>query len=200
MTIQTVAETVALDGGFAVPASVTSSTERQYQELVSFANEVAADIARRADWSALHTAGTLTGTGTSAAIALPAAAERLATGSAVTRTDGTPVRPLTREEWTMTASQGTPRYYLLTNKTVLLWPYLANASTVNVRYISKNWCSNGTDAFASDTDTTLFPEVLLEKGLIAYWRRQKGRPYQEHEAEFEAAMAQYAQFDDRSRL
>jgi hypothetical protein len=41
---------------------------------------------------------------------------------------------------------------------------------------------------------------VLEKGLNAYWRRQKGMPYQDQDAEFEATILQVAGFDDRSRL
>jgi hypothetical protein len=203
VTLLTVCQNVALQVGIDQPSSVASSTERDDQEFLTFANEVGKDIARRGDWGALYTSATLTGTGTAAAIDLPTDVQNLIDGGAVTTSGGAFVRPLTRAEWTMPSVQGTPRYFLKVDDAVLLYPYLAAAATVTVRYQSTKWVTGGAAdaaAFTSDSETTRFPEILLEKGLHAYWRRQKGMPYQDQEAEFEATLAQYGVFDDRTRL
>lgn len=42
----------------------------------------------------------------------------------------------------------------------------------------------------ADDDTTLFPERLLVKGVIWRWKRQKGLPYEDNLAEFEADLVQ----------
>lgn len=201
MTLLTISGALALDVGIEVPTAVAASTGRDQQEILSYVNAAAVEIAGRVAWGDLTEIATVTGDGTSAAKTVHAAAMFLVEGVTVIRgSDGGFVRPLTRAEWTMTAVQGTPRYFLKEGVTISLWPYLANAATVTVPYQTKNWCSNGTDAFAADSETALFPEDVLIKGLITRWRRQKGMPYQDYEAEYEATIARYAGFDDRGRL
>jgi hypothetical protein len=200
VSLLTVVQSVAADVGIAIPTVVASSTDRTCQEMLAFATIVGRDIARRVDWGVLTVTDTLTGTGVDAALDLPADYNRLIDGVAISNASGAAVRPLTRAEWTMTATQGVPRYFLLTGTSIRFYPYLAAAATATVRYQSANWCDNGSDAFAADTDGTVFPEIVLEKGLNAYWRRQKGMPYQDQDAEFEATILQVAGFDDRSRL
>ena len=62
------------------------------------------------------------------------------------------------------------------------------------------WFPNGTKEWAADTDTAVIDEKLILKGLILRWRRQKGMPFEDYEAEYEADLAALASFDDRSRL
>jgi len=110
-------------------------------------------------------------------------------------------RPLTRAEWaSLTPTEGIPRYFLLEGQTLTLWPYLAVGETVTAITQSKNWCSAGGAAWVADDDTALINEALLLKGLIVRWRRQKGMDYADYEAEFEAALRDFASFDDRSRI
>ena len=111
------------------------------------------------------------------------------------------VRPLTRAEWnSLTLSEGTPRYFLLEGTSIQFFPYLASADTCTASYQSKNWTSAGGEAFTSDSQTALFPEDILALGAIVRWRRQKGMPYQDQEAEYEGALEQYASYDDRGRF
>ena len=93
-----------------------------------------------------------------------------------------------------------PRYFLLEAETLTLWPYLENGATVTVQYQSLNWCDNGTAAFAADTDSPLVDEDLFAKALIVRWRRQKGMSFADEEAEYEAALQDFARFNDRSRF
>lgn len=200
MTLISVVSDVCKDVGLKVPDQVAASTDRAMQEMLSFANQSAEEIARRVDWGGLTGSQTVTGDGTSAAKTLTGGVSRLVNGQAIVNSSGGTVRPLTRAEWTMTAVEGDPRYFLLEGTSISFWPYLANADTCTVRYQTENWCSNGTAAFDADDNTVLFPEELLTKGLMVRWRRQKGMAYQDYESEYEAALAQYAGFDDRGRL
>jgi hypothetical protein len=95
---------------------------------------------------------------------------------------------------------GAPRYFLLEGRIMRLWPYLATATNATVRIQSRNWCSNGTDEWIADTETSLIDENLMLKGLIARWRRQKGMPFEDYEAEYEADVADIARADDRARF
>jgi len=200
MTLLTIAQSVALDVGLEEPSVVASSTAREMQEMLSYINEAGEEIARRVAWGELTAEATITGDGTSAAQVVNANLSRIADGASVFTSGGAIIRPLTRAEWPTSVTEGTPRYYLREGSDIIFWPYLASAATATVRYQTKAWTSATSAAFTADTQTALFSEDILAKGSIVRWRRQKGMPYQDHEAEYEAALAQYADFDDRSRL
>jgi hypothetical protein len=199
LTLLTIAAGLAKNVGLNVPDAVISSPDRQWVEAAQFANETGEELARRVDWGQLQSTATLTGTGAAVAHALPSDFSRMNAGIAITAS-GAIVRPLTRAEWSnLTPVEGVPRYFLLEGNTVQLWPYLANAATASVQYQSKNWCSAGAE-FVADTDTVLVDESLFVKGLVVRWRRQKQMDYADMEAEYEAALADLARFNDRSRL
>lgn len=192
-------QAMAKNVGIPIPDQVVGSSNRTMIEALDYANRLGEELARRVDWGGLVVATSVLGSGGNFPISLPSDFARLAQGVTVTY-GGAPVRPLTRAEWgTLTAAEGSPRYFLLEDKGLSLFPYAADGDAVNVTYISRNWCSAGSE-FLADTDTTVFPAELLIDGLIARWRRQKGMDYADYEAEYEAALAQHAGFDDRSRV
>lgn len=199
MTLLTICTALAKNVGLALPDVVASSPYRQWQEAMQMVNETGEELARRVDWGILRKTATLTGDGTAKTHTMPADFARF--GQGVTMRYGTTtLRALTRPEWnTLTMVSGVPRYFLAQDDTVQLWPYLANAATVSAQYQSTEWSSAGAE-MTSDTDTALIDESLILKGLIVRWRRQKGMDYADLEAEYEAALADLAQFDDRSRL
>lgn len=201
MSLLTITQELARDVGLAVPTQVVGSADRSMSELLSFANAAGEELARRVDWGQLKATATLVGDGTQIAHAMPAGFARVIPGAAVTTPTGGIVRPLTQAEWgSLVPMVGDPRYFLLDQNKVTLWPHLATAATVSVRYQTKNWCSNGGSAFTADDQTALMDESLFAKALIVRWRRQKGMDYADYEAEFEAALADFARFNDRSRL
>ena len=201
MSLLTICEALALDVGLEVPDVVVSSSNREWNEALSMANAVGEELARRVDWPQLQTVTTVTGTGADDNLDLPADFSRMSMGAGVIGVGGI-VRKLTRGEWnSLTATEGTPRYYIIDvsdtpatyEAAIRLWPYLANAATVSVAYQSEDWCNAG-DAFSADTDYSLIDEDLFAKALMVRWRRQKGMDYADHEAEYEAALAQFADF------
>lgn len=200
MTLLTIAQGLAKNVGMQVPTSVVGNSAREWVEALQFVNETGEELARRVDWGQLQATTTLTGTGSNTVHALPSGFARLNQGVCV-RSGTSAVRPLSRAEWnTLDPVQGTPRYFLLEGAEMTLWPFLANAATVTVQYQSKNWTSAGSSAFTVDTQTSLIDEDLMLKGLIVRWRRQKGIPYQDEEAEYEAAIQDFARFNDRARF
>lgn len=199
MSLLSVVTALAKNVGMNVPTSVAASNTRQWVEAMEMANEAGEELARRVDWSALASSATLTGTGAQIAHPLPHDFDRLQRGITVWHASTGAVRPLTRHEWnSLEAVEGNPRYFLLENDTIRLWPHLANAATVTVYYQSENWVG-GTPGYVSDGDEADIDENLLTMGLICRWRRQKGMPYQDFEAEYEAALQDYAGFDRRAR-
>ena len=200
MTLLTIGAALAKNVGMSVPDIMISSPERKWLEAVQFANETGEELARRVDWGQLQDTATLTGTGAAVAHALPADFARLNQGVAVLNASGGIVRPLTRQEWSnLTPVEGTPRYFLLEQNTIQFWPFLANTITATAQYQSKDWCSAGAE-FIADTDTVLIDEALFTKGVIVRWRRQKQMDVADYEAEYEAAITDFARFNDRSRI
>lgn len=200
MTLLTIAQGLAKNVGMQVPTSVVGNSAREWVEALQFVNETGEELARRVDWGQLQASTTLTGDGTNKVHALPSGFGRLNQGVAV-RSGTNIVRPLTRAEWnTLTPVEGTPRYFLLEGAEMTLFPFLANAATVTVQYQSKNWTSAGSSAFTVDTQTSLIDEDLMLKGLIVRWRRQKGMDMADYEAEYEAALQDFARFNDRARF
>jgi hypothetical protein len=67
---------------------------------------------------------------------------------------------------------------------ILFSPAL-DADGAKVRYVSKHWVE-GKEEITQNGDNLLVPERLIEKGAIWRWKRQKGLPYDDMLAEFEA--------------
>ena len=197
MSLLSLVESLAYSVGLNKPTQVMGAPGREMAEVRQVADETGEELARRVQWGDLTRTATISGEGR---IALPSDFGRLVEGIAVTA-GGKPVRPLTRGEWAnLPASVGAPRYFLLEDDAITLWPGLASGASAVVTYQSRNWVSNGQARFTADGQSPVMDEALFLKGMIVRWRRMKSMPYQDEEAEYEAALAQYAGFDDRGRL
>lgn len=199
MTLLTICEGLAKNVGMAVPDVIVTSPDRSWAEALEMANEVGDEMARRFDWPQLFVDATLTGDGTDKTHTMPADFLRFPVGLSV-RYSGAPVRSLTHGEFaSLTMEDGKPRYFRASKSAIRLWPYLATADTADTFYISTNW-ANGAAEFMADDDTTVFDEDVFTKGLIVRWRRQKGMPYADEEAEYESALQDAANFAGAARF
>ncbi|UDF30045.1 UNVERIFIED_ORG: hypothetical protein LHK14_01615 [Roseateles sp. XES5] len=167
--------------------SVYGADDPNALTMLAMAKEAGEEIARRADWQALLKSVSLVGSPAN----LPADYERLVPGGAVRTTAGDFVRIVTNSgQWAVisAASPATPCFFVRAGRIEIAPPAVAVGAAVD--YVSKNWIV--TDPYAevadwtADDDTTLFAERLLEKGILWRWRRQKGLPYEDSLAEFEA--------------
>lgn len=206
MSFLTIAQNVSFSVGISTPATMLArriEASREFQELYEYINEAGKEIARRVDWGQLTKSATLVGTGANIEFDMPADYSRLVSGVCVLA-GANVVRPLSRAEWTnLTPSEGVPRYFLLEDNKIQFFPYLATGSNAVVTYQGVNWATGvdgDAEGFVNDADTGLFPESLMEKATIYRWKRQKGLPYQDRETEYEAALQDFARFNDRSRL
>lgn len=199
MTLIRVAKAVAKNVGIEVPETIIGNPDRTAVEIRQLANEAGEEIARRVDWGRNVNTATFDGASTSAAFALPAGFSRMQEG--VCMMVGTSiVRPMSKAEYlSLPAAIGTPRYFSLTSENLRFWPYLATGLTAKAYYLSNEWCTSGSSV-ASDDDTFFFGDDLLSAGIIVRWRRQKGMPYEDEEALYEAMLADLARFDGRSRI
>ena len=81
MTILSVAQRVCLAIGLNVPDQLLSSTEREHQELVRLADEVATNLLETFDWQELQVIKTYTGDGVNEAFELPSDYHRMVNGA-----------------------------------------------------------------------------------------------------------------------
>lgn len=195
-----IAKNVAPRIGLKIPTRISGSTDREAVEILEYLNAVGEDLTRRVDWGVLTKKAMLPGTSNPDSLLISMGLQRLAQLTAVMY-GGSIVRPLTRAEWnTITPVEGAPRYYLLEGQQISLHPFLATGDSASVTYQTINWCDNGSNEFRFDEDQPLIPSELFELGLVYRWKRQKGLPYTDFEAEYEASLNNYASFDDNSRL
>lgn len=201
MTLKTAIQNVAKNVGIVPPDAVVGNTEPDCVKLLQFANETGQELARRVDWARMRKSQQIEGTGFAALLSLPTDYARMVDGWAVTF-EGDAVRGgITADEWnSLTPVVGDPRYYLPVGLTIGFYPFLAEGVQVVVNYISTGWTSAYGNTFAADTETTLFPERLLEMGTTWRQKRHIGADYSDYLAEFEAALADEARADGMVRL
>lgn len=193
MSLLTIAQGLALNVGMVKPDQVIGAPGREWAEVLQLANETGEELARRVQWGDLTRTAQIGGFGR---VDLPEDFDRLVDGVCV-RANGRTVRPLSRAEWNdLPASEGQPRYFLLEDTAIRLWP----EGEATVIYQSRAWIDAGTAVFTADSQSPLMDEALFLKGLIVRWRRQKGMSYQDEEAEYESTLADYARADDRRAL
>ena len=96
-------------------------------------------------------------------------------------------RPIVdREQWAFISSQPSLQpYYHLSGGNLLL---STNALGFDVSYISTNWVV-GKDKISADGDLFNIPEALIVRGAVWRWKRQKGFPFDDVLAEYEADIA-----------
>lgn len=171
--------------------SVYGTNDPNAQTMVALAEEAGAEIARRADWRRMLKAHVVS----ASPEILPADYQRLAPGGAVRAGDGRFFRLVTNgAQWAVIVGIASPERYCRVSGREMFFSPAAAAAGATIDYVSKNWVLGDPyeerDVFRADDDTTLFPERLLVKGLIWRWKRQKGLPFEDNLAEFEANLLQ----------
>ncbi|WP_429807294.1 hypothetical protein [Ensifer sp. B1-9] len=171
--------------------SIYGSNDPNAQTMVALAQEAGEEIARRGDWRHLlkqHVA-------ILSPLTLPADCQRLTPGGAVRTASGGFFRPITNSsQWAVATSTASAQpYFCLRDNQMLFSPASAGVGAV-IDYVSKNWVLGDPfeerDTLQADDDRTLFPERLLGKGILWRWKRQKGLPFDDSLAEFEADLLQ----------
>ncbi|HEV7306419.1 hypothetical protein [Ensifer sp.] len=171
--------------------NIYGSNDPNAQTMVALAQEAGEEISRRGDWRRLlkqHVAILSPSN-------LPGDYQRLTPGGAVRTASGICFRPIANSsQWAIVrGTESTQPYFFLRDSQVLFSPTAAGIGAV-IDYISKNWVLGDPfeerDTLRADDDRTLFPERLLGKGILWRWKRQKGLPFDDSLAEFEADLLQ----------
>ena len=115
--------------------------------------------------------------------------QEMAEGGAVVlnKTSYRPVRPVVDPTmWQfLTVRQSGQTFYHIKSGAVHFAPEI-DEDGATLRYVSRYWLEGDKEAVTSNEDVPVFPAPLLASGTVWRWKRQKGLPYQDLLAEFEA--------------
>lgn len=190
MSILTATQDAMLLCGLPQPSGVVSNPDTTVAKFLAFA-QVEADITGSDyNWRNMNIALTLTGDGTTTLFALPADFERPLQSNFLfsTKYPSIPLQgPVSSQE--LLALKALPviparPVWRLIGGTLEIWPALANGEVVNGEYRATNAIVSGDGLtrkprWTSDSDYTLFPEVILRLALIWRWKQSKGLDYAE---------------------
>jgi len=199
MSFIDVMRAVSKNIGIVAPSTVTANDDDAIK-LARFINDTGIEMARRVDWSSLRKTQDFTGVGAESSYALNSDFDRLPDGLSVI-TGVFPIRgSVTADEWfSLPPVEGLPRYFYLNSRSLHFYPYPRTTDAIRVQYQSRNWVvkANTDEAptLEADDDTTPLPEDALAAGAIWRWRRHVGKDYSDEMAEYEAVLADRAQFD-----
>lgn len=186
MTAESVLTNVLLEIGLDNTSAQLTSNDYETRQIKAFMNATGEDVSRRAEWYRLVKELTVAGSVSEAD--LPGDFQMLTEQNAVrlNKTGFHQVRPAAGPGvWALlSARPSTQPYYHLHAGKILFSPAL-DTDGAKVRYVSKHWVE-GKEEITQNGDNLLVPERLIEKGAIWRWKRQKGLPYDDMLAEFEA--------------
>lgn len=187
MSAQTVLQNILLETGIDLPGASIVMPEFAVRQTMAFVQATGEDLMRRAEWSRLAHSVTI---GAVAEFELPMHFHRMASGGAVRigAEDFESVRVVVSPtQWAFQqVSPSGQHYYHLSGGKLLFSPVLPAEGAV-IFYVSRNWVVDKAQ-ITDDSDTFQIPETLLIRGSIARWLRQKGLPFEDYQAEFEAAL------------
>ncbi len=186
MTAETVLANVLLEIGLDNTSAQLTSSDYEIRQIKAFMNAAGKDIARRAEWPRLY--AELVVAGDISEVDLPDNFQKMAEKGAVrlNKSGFSPVRPIVApEQWEFLSMRPSAQtFYHLSGGKVLFSPALDSDGAL-IRYVSQYW-AEGKAEITQNSDDLLIPERLVEKGTVWRWKRQKGLPYDDILAEFEA--------------
>lgn len=195
--------------GIDQPDAVFSATAREFYEIRALANEMAERIRAAHDWQVLQRRHTLTGDGSTEDFALPADYDRMLKDTKLwsSRIE-TPLTHITsRDRWLeldIRSYEFVIGVWILYGGELHIKPAMVTGETAQFFYVSQNIVadSSGTPkvAFTADSDVLRVDERLLSLGMIWQWRANKGLPYAEDMANYEALLAKRIADDKGARV
>ena len=189
MTLSDILDRVCLQAGIGIPSAYASSSDRTAKELVLHAQEAGEEITRRAEWSKMYREEDIAADATSHPV--PADFHRLIMGGAITlKTSYLPILPVRgADQWAFVQEIPSLQRFFFIKSGAFLFSPAVSAAGATLRYVSKNWIVDGSDALIADTNEPVFSGSLLALGTLWRYKRSKGLPYEDSHAEFEAELA-----------
>lgn len=196
MSILTVIQNACRINGIPVPTSVVSNPDTTVQQLLGMANELLDMIAQDARYQVFTAEALWTLTASENQGAVENIAPGIIYANNQTFYDRTLRRPLygpvEDDEWQALKAIPNPGPFykfrfrggdLLINPTPTA-PYSLIAFEYKTKYLVRPASGPVQQYFTADTDTCIFPENILQRGLRYRWKQEKGFPYQADEKAF----------------
>lgn len=192
MSAGDVLQSILLQIGLDNTTAELSGSDYEIRQIKEFMNDAGREISSRVEWADLY--ATLTVGGGVSEYTLPDDFQEMAEGGAVrlNKSGFYPVRAVVSpEQWAMlSVSPSSQNYYHLAQGKVLFSPTLDVDGAI-VTYVSKNWVADNKDAITENADVILIPESLLMRNTVMRWKRQKGLPFDDILAEYNADLETY---------
>lgn len=172
------------------PTAVWSSTDPQVIQLRELLNEEGEELRKWPDhrWNKLVIEGTFNTVATNLQTSLPADFDYIIPMTIWNRTMNRQVwGPMDEQQWERELAGPTftsPYYaYMFRGGQIFLTPVPAVGNAIFYEYVSTNWVYNSgsstpnASAFSADSDTSVFPEPLVQRGLRWRYLRANGLDY-----------------------
>lgn len=198
MSLLSVVQNACLAVGLTRPDVVITSQDREMQEMVRLANDVAIRIRdAEFDWQALTKVFSFNGDGTAEAFALPSDYARMPTSGRIwsSRWSWEIQKVGNIDNWLQLISvpiQPVTGQWIIFGDQMHILPVMDGTETIRYPYISnlivKPTTGENQTAFVADTDTFRLSEHALELGIIWAYRSQKGVASDDDEQNYNKAL------------
>ncbi len=187
-----------------VPSIVYASQDDLVQQMTRLLYVEGRDLVKRHDWNILVTVRPFTCGASNAQAGEPQTDfDRFSDGVDMWNTSSDwPIHgPTSAEQWAdliVRSETSLPQYWRIIGG-VLNIEQPKSGDTIRYEYISNKWIRQGGSTLATnlsaDTDTFVFPEHLLELGLVWRFKHAKGLDYAEDMRTYQVALADYKKSD-----
>jgi len=189
MSAEDVLKAVLYEVGIEKASPNIASSDFDMTQIKEYMNQAGEDIARRAEWSELFKTDTVSGS--VATHTLPSDFQEIPQAGSVYlgKASGTytPVRVVTDPVmWDFVKQKPSSQLYCHIRGGELVFSDTLDGDGATFTYLSKNWVGGDKSAVTQNADTFLIPERLVRGLTVVLWLREKGQPYSDQLAEFEA--------------
>ena len=199
MSLLTVCQNVASEVGlYNPPAFIIGSTLDDVIKLLALANRTGKEIMRYTPWQNLMTEQTITTADATEGYDLPSDYDRIVPNTFWDNTNNREVRLSTAEQWAyfkngIVAASDIQRYWRQRADQILIYPTPSSVDTLKYEYINNKYVVNSAgdttyNEFQADTDTVLFPEYVLELGMVYRVKKQNGLASADEKDAYEQAL------------
>lgn len=198
MTLLTTVQNAMALCSLSVPGTVYANNTDIVKQMVRLLYVEGRDLVKRHDWSILMTPNTFTcGASNAQTNHPPSDFDRFSRGAQIFNVDNKQplIGPLNADEWVEALVQDIsayPQYWRLIANVLNIEPPVSGVH-MRYEYISNKWIKQAgttlSTSLAGDTDTFVFPENVLELGLVWRFKQAKGLDYGEDMRTYGVALA-----------
>lgn len=189
MTAESVLKSVLYEVGVEKSSPNIGASDFDVSQIREYMNQAGKDIARRAEWSGLYKTDTVAGSVSSHD--LPDDFQEMGENGSVylAKSSGTftPVRMIVDPQMFDFVSQHpSSQLYCHLRDGALKFSDTLDSDGAKFTYVSDNWVTGDKSEVTQNSDTFHIPERLIRGLTVVLWLREKGQPYDDQLAEYEA--------------